>query len=113
LETCRFTTGSNAPGWWFGIQTADGDGALIQPILAWGYQGAKYSMFNGVFDWTDASWRTSKEMCVYKKTMLAIQSYCLCTIKPLLSIVIFSRIRQEIFLRSFAVTLRSSTSRAA
>lgn len=25
--------GSNAPGWWFGVQTAEGDGALIQPIL--------------------------------------------------------------------------------
>ena len=31
--------GSNAPGWWFGIQTTKGDGALIQPILAWDYQG--------------------------------------------------------------------------
>jgi len=29
-------TGSNAPGWWFGTQTAKGDGALVQPILAWG-----------------------------------------------------------------------------
>ena len=33
------TFGSNAPGWWFGIQTTKGDGALIQPILAYGYQG--------------------------------------------------------------------------
>ena len=31
--------GSNAPGWWYGIQTTKGDGALIQPILAWDYQG--------------------------------------------------------------------------
>ena len=53
---------SSAPGWWFGIQTAAGDGALIQPILAWGYKGAYYSMFNGVFDWTDVSWRTSPEV---------------------------------------------------
>ena len=53
--------GSNAPGWWFGIQTKDGNGALIQPILAYGYQGPVYTMFNGVFDWTDASWHTSWE----------------------------------------------------
>ena len=53
---------SSAPGWWFGIQTGAGDGALIQPILAWGYTGAHYSMFNGVFDWTDVSWRTSPEV---------------------------------------------------
>lgn len=54
--------GSNAPGWWFGIQTAAGDGALIQPILAYGYQGAEWSIFNACFDWTDQSWRTSQEI---------------------------------------------------
>ena len=42
--------GSNAPGWWFGVQTAKGDGALIQHILAYGYLGNVYTMFNGVFD---------------------------------------------------------------
>jgi hypothetical protein len=52
--------GSNAPGWWFGIQTADGDGALVQPILAWGYQGDSYSIFDACFDWTDRSWHTSE-----------------------------------------------------
>ena len=54
--------GSNAPGWWFGVQTADGAGALIQPILAYGYQGNVYSIFNGVFDWNDESWHTSPEV---------------------------------------------------
>ena len=54
--------GSNAPGWWFGIQTADGDGALVQPILAWGYQGAEYSIFDACFDWTDQSWHTSDDI---------------------------------------------------
>ena len=54
--------GSNAPGWWFGIQTADGDGALIQPILAYGYRGNAWSIFNACFDWTDGSWRTSDEV---------------------------------------------------
>jgi len=54
--------GSNAPGFWYGIQTSDGDGALIQPILAYGYQGAKYSIFNGCFDWTDGSWQTSDDV---------------------------------------------------
>jgi hypothetical protein len=53
--------GSNAPGWWFGTQTSRGDGALVQPILAYGYQGNFYSIFNGVFDWTDGSWHTSDE----------------------------------------------------
>ena len=53
--------GSNAPGWWFGVQTKEGDGALIQPILAYGYMGNQYTMFNGVFDWTDTSWHTSPE----------------------------------------------------
>jgi len=54
-------TGSNAPGWWFGIQTDDGNGALVQPILAWGYEGNVWSIFNGVYDWTDQSWNTSPE----------------------------------------------------
>ena len=54
--------GSNAPGWWYGVQTADGAGALIQPILAYGYQGSVFSIFNGVFDWNDGSWHTSDEV---------------------------------------------------
>ena len=53
--------GSNAPGWWFGVMDKDGDGALVQPILAYGYQGSHYTIFNGVFDWTDGSWHTSSE----------------------------------------------------
>lgn len=53
--------GSNAPGWWFGVMDKDGDGALVQPILAYGYQGSHYTIFNGVFDWTDGSWHTSPE----------------------------------------------------
>ena len=58
--------GSNAPGWWFGVQTADGAGALIQPILAYGYQGSVFSIFNGVFDWNDGSWHTSDETYTVK-----------------------------------------------
>merc|ERR550537_1998930 len=56
--------GSNAPGWWFGVQTADGDGALVQPILAYGYEGDFYSIFNGVYDWTDGGWHTSNSITV-------------------------------------------------
>jgi len=49
--------GSNAPGWWYGVQTAAGTGALVQPILACDYQGSSckdgtYVIFDGVFDWT-------------------------------------------------------------
>jgi hypothetical protein len=58
----KTSIGSNAPGWWFGVQTAKGNGALIQPILAYGYTGSVYSIFNGVYDWTDRSWHTSKEV---------------------------------------------------
>merc|ERR550537_1174174 len=56
--------GSNAPGWWFGTQTKDGNGALVQPILAYGYQGNFYSIFNGVYDWTDGGWHTSSSITV-------------------------------------------------
>jgi hypothetical protein len=47
---------SGAPGWWFGIQNTKGNGALIQPILAWGYLGPMYTMFNGVFGAHAAAW---------------------------------------------------------
>eukprot|EP00937_MAST-01D_sp_MAST-1D-sp2_P003109 g3109.t1 len=53
--------GSNAPGWWFGVMDKDGNGALVQPILAYGYTGNHYSIFNACFDWTDGSWHTSDE----------------------------------------------------
>jgi hypothetical protein len=58
--------GSNAPGWWFGLQTSKGNGALIQPILAYGYKGDVYSIFNACFDWTDGSWHTSPETYTVK-----------------------------------------------
>ncbi len=57
--------GSNAPGWWFGVQTANGAGALIQPILAFGDAGDVYTIFNGVFDWNDQSWYQSDASQVY------------------------------------------------
>jgi hypothetical protein len=54
--------GSNAPGWWYGVQTSKGNGALVQPILAYGYtERDAYAIFNACFDWTDGSWTTSKE----------------------------------------------------
>ena len=31
-------------------------------ILAYGYQGNVFSIFNGVFDWNDGSWQTSDEV---------------------------------------------------
>eukprot|EP00009_Paramoeba_aestuarina_P003433 CAMPEP_0201521770 /NCGR_PEP_ID=MMETSP0161_2-20130828/16148_1 /ASSEMBLY_ACC=CAM_ASM_000251 /TAXON_ID=180227 /ORGANISM="Neoparamoeba aestuarina, Strain SoJaBio B1-5/56/2" /LENGTH=189 /DNA_ID=CAMNT_0047920471 /DNA_START=186 /DNA_END=755 /DNA_ORIENTATION=- len=45
------------PAFWFGVQTADGNGALVQPIMAqWlGLVGEChcYKMFQEIFDWTN------------------------------------------------------------
>ena len=45
------------PSFWFGLQTADGDGALVQPILAWGQSFGRlnggYSIFQEVYDWNN------------------------------------------------------------
>jgi len=57
-------SGSNAPGWWFGVQTANGRGALIQPILAWADGSPQWTIFNGVFDWNDQSWHQSRQIVV-------------------------------------------------
>lgn len=57
-------SGSNAPGWWFGVQTANGRGALIQPILAWADGRPQWTIFNGVYDWNDHSWWSSKQQVV-------------------------------------------------
>lgn len=56
--------GSNAPGWWFGVQDASGNGALVQPIMAYGNDGNQFSIFNGVYDWTDGSWHESDNVVV-------------------------------------------------
>jgi len=40
--------GGNAPGWWFGIEPEPAMN-LIQPILAYGYTGEQYAIFNGFF----------------------------------------------------------------
>ncbi len=74
-----------------------GDGALVQPILAYGYTGSHFSIFNGyvdlnsvisplhgsesyflflkldrVYDWTDQSWHTSPEVYVLSFTYHAV-----------------------------------------
>lgn len=60
-------SGSNAPGWWYGVQTKKGNGALVQPVLACDYissscrQGT-YELFDAVYDWSDGSWHTSKSV---------------------------------------------------
>ena len=59
-STIEPTTVGSDPSFWYGLQTAKGDGALVQPILAYGYQGDHYTIFNGVFDWTPGGgWHTS------------------------------------------------------
>eukprot|EP00036_Acanthoecidae_sp_10tr_P011507 CAMPEP_0182927124 /NCGR_PEP_ID=MMETSP0105_2-20130417/13272_1 /TAXON_ID=81532 ORGANISM="Acanthoeca-like sp., Strain 10tr" /NCGR_SAMPLE_ID=MMETSP0105_2 /ASSEMBLY_ACC=CAM_ASM_000205 /LENGTH=232 /DNA_ID=CAMNT_0025065051 /DNA_START=24 /DNA_END=722 /DNA_ORIENTATION=+ len=42
-----------SPSFWYGLQTATGDGALVQPILAWGQRESGFGIFLEVFDWTD------------------------------------------------------------
>lgn len=39
------------PAFWFGVQTHDGDGALVQPIQAKWLDG-NWHMFHEIFDWT-------------------------------------------------------------
>ena len=39
------------PAFWFGVQTHDGDGALVQPIQAKFLDG-RWEMFHEIFDWT-------------------------------------------------------------
>lgn len=56
--------GSNAPGFWFGVQIASGRGALIQPILAWADGAPQWTIFNGVYDWNDNSWYQSRSSVV-------------------------------------------------
>jgi hypothetical protein len=50
----------NAPGWWFGIEP-DPASYLIQPILAWGYGGVQYTIFNGYYEWPTDYWWSSKQ----------------------------------------------------
>jgi len=47
--------GGNAPGWWFGIEPNPASD-LIQPILAYGYTGSEYSIFNGYYQWDNDYW---------------------------------------------------------
>jgi len=51
--------GGEAPGWWFGIEPEPAMD-LIQPILAWGDEGAEYTIFNGYYQWDDSDWYQSE-----------------------------------------------------
>ena len=44
--------GGGSPAFWFGLQTASGDGALVQPITS-KWLGDGFYMFQEIFDWTD------------------------------------------------------------
>ena len=42
------------PSFWYGLQTANGTGALIQPVLAWSQSSlGSYSIFHEVYDWNN------------------------------------------------------------
>lgn len=53
--------GRSRPAIWFGLQTAEGDGALIQPVLK--YFG-KWRMFHEIFDYTDRHDERSSKITV-------------------------------------------------
>eukprot|EP00038_Savillea_parva_P030273 m.76709 g.76709 ORF g.76709 m.76709 type:complete len:237 (-) comp9084_c0_seq2:227-937(-) len=55
--------GDGMPAFWFGVQTAKGDGALIQPIMS-KYLGDGWYMFQEIFDWTDGNDEQSTQMKV-------------------------------------------------
>jgi hypothetical protein len=56
----KFSYGSNAPGFWFGIEPTSMDD-LIQPILAWGDGTfSDYTIFNGRFTWSGMVWWQSR-----------------------------------------------------
>ena len=40
-----------SPAFWFGLQTDNGDGALVQPIMS-KWLGDSFYMFQEIFDWT-------------------------------------------------------------
>eukprot|EP01064_Diplonema_japonicum_P026113 TRINITY_DN37528_c0_g1_i1.p1 TRINITY_DN37528_c0_g1~~TRINITY_DN37528_c0_g1_i1.p1 ORF type:complete len:223 (+),score=43.63 TRINITY_DN37528_c0_g1_i1:58-726(+) len=48
-----------APGWWYGVEPEPACD-LIQPILAYGYKGNEYSIFNGEYDWDGGGWWSSE-----------------------------------------------------
>ena len=42
------------PSFWYGLQTAKGTGALVQPILAWGQtERDEFGIFHEVYDWNN------------------------------------------------------------
>eukprot|EP01059_Diplonema_ambulator_P034547 TRINITY_DN7792_c0_g1_i1.p1 TRINITY_DN7792_c0_g1~~TRINITY_DN7792_c0_g1_i1.p1 ORF type:complete len:224 (+),score=65.99 TRINITY_DN7792_c0_g1_i1:49-720(+) len=48
----------SAPGWWYGVEPEPACD-LIQPILAYGYTGNEYSIFNGEYNWDGSGWWSS------------------------------------------------------
>ena len=60
------------PSFWYGLQTAKGTGALIQPILAWGQSFRDgWGIFHEVFDWNNGhDSRSPKSFRVYPGDVL-------------------------------------------
>lgn len=55
------TSGFADPSFWYGLQTNKGDGALVQPILAWNQRDSGFGVFHEVFDWSEGRDHQSSE----------------------------------------------------
>ena len=63
------------PAFWFGVQTAAGDGALIQPIMA-KWIGDKYEAFHEIFDWTDRHDEAGEKLAVSPGDLITASVAC-------------------------------------
>jgi hypothetical protein len=62
------------PSFWYGLQTNAGDGALVQPILAWNQRDNGFGVFHEVFDWSEGRNHQSPEHFAVKAGDILSQS---------------------------------------
>jgi hypothetical protein len=62
------------PSFWYGLQTNAGDGALVQPILAWDQRDTGFGVFHEVFDWSEGRDHQSPEHFAVKAGDVLTQS---------------------------------------
>jgi len=94
------------PSFWYGLQTNAGDGALVQPILAWNQRDTGFGVFHEVFDWSEGRDHQSPEHFAVKPGDVLTQSVTYKTSDNSYDMLIFSKDLQKSVVWNYKLNAR-------
>jgi len=96
--------GDSDPSFWYGLQTDAGDGALVQPILAWNQRDSGFGVFHEVFDWSEGRDHQSPDHFAVQPGDVLTQSVTYKTSDNSYDMLIFSKELQKSVLWNYKLS---------